>query len=103
MAKISKASPRLILASAAGTHLKWAALDGVRASGKSKGAEYLKYKLTDVLVTNVDHEASDSDAAIEQFSLAYSKFQIWYAQPTSSGKVGTPTTVGWDLKANKKF
>jgi type VI secretion system secreted protein Hcp len=103
VAKISKASPKLILAAAAGSHFKWAALAGVRASGKSKGAEYLKYKLTDVLVTNVDHEASDSDVPIEQFSLGYSKFQITYSTFSKSGKLDPPITAGWDVKTNKKL
>jgi type VI secretion system secreted protein Hcp len=102
VAKISKATPQLFQAAATGSHVKWAALAGVRASGKSKGAEYLKYKLSDVIVTSVEHEASDADVPIEQFSLAYSKFEISYNRPSASGKLGTATTAGWDLKANKK-
>jgi type VI secretion system secreted protein Hcp len=102
VAQISKASPKLFLAAASGAHFKYASLAGVRASGKSKGAEYLKYKLSDVLVSSVDHESDGGDTPIEQFSLAYSKFEIAYSTQSSSGKLGPGATAGWDVKANKK-
>ncbi len=100
--KVSKASPKLFLAAATGSHIKYASLAGVRAAGKNKGAEYLKYKLTDVLVTSVDHDAEDGDVPIEQFSLGYAKFEISYSQQLPTGALGPPVSAGWDLKANKK-
>jgi type VI secretion system secreted protein Hcp len=103
VAKISKASPKLFLAAAEGTHFKFAALSGAHASSKGKTADYLKYKLSDVLVTSVDHEASDTEAPVEQFSLAYSKFVISYSPPSPTGKIGPPITAGWDLQASKKL
>ena len=99
--RISQASPKLFLAAAAGTHIKWAALTGVRGSAK-KGAEYLKYKLSDVLVTSVNHDASEPEAPTEQFSLGYSKFEISYKPTTAKGTLGSSIDAGWDLKSNKK-
>jgi type VI secretion system secreted protein Hcp len=103
VARISKASPKLFLASATGTHQKWAALTGVRGSGKSKGGEFLKYKLTDVMVTNVQHGDSDGSVPVEQFSLNYSKFEISYSPASAKGKLGPPIQAGYDLKSNKKI
>jgi type VI secretion system secreted protein Hcp len=103
VAKISKASPQLILAAASGTHFKWAALAGVRPTGQGKGAEYLRYKLSDVLVTSVNESATEPDVPVEQFSLGYSKFEIAYNPQSAKGTLGTPITAGWDLKANKKI
>ncbi len=103
VAKLSKASPKLFLAAASGSHFKWAALAGVRATGGGKGAEYLKYKLTDVLVTSVNHSASDPEPPVEQFSLSYSKFEIAYSPMSAKGTLLPPVTAGWDVKANKKI
>lgn len=100
VSRISKASPKLFLAAAAGTHIKSAALTGVRGSA-GKGAEYLKYKLSDVLVTSLNQDYSEPDAPTEQFSLGYSKFEISYSPMTAKGTLG-PSVVGrWDLKDNK--
>ncbi|MGZ8771553.1 MAG: Hcp family type VI secretion system effector, partial [Aeromicrobium sp.] len=73
VARISKASPTLLLSCASGTHHKTAALSGVRSAGKSKSAEFLKYKLSDVVVTTVQHGDGEGGVPIEQFSLNYSK------------------------------
>lgn len=103
VAKLSKASPQLILAAASGTHFKWAALSGVRPTGQGKGAEYLRYKLSDVLVTSVNESATEPDVPVEQFSLGYSKFEIAYNPQSAKGTLGTPVTAGWDVQANKKI
>ena len=98
--RIGKASPKLILAAAAGTHLKSAVLTAVRGSGKS-GDAYLTYHLSDVVVTRVDHEADDGDTPIEEVSLGYAKLEISYRPTSASGKIGPPVSAGWDVKANK--
>ncbi len=103
VSRVGKASPGLILAAAKGTHAKTAVLAGVRASAKGKGAAYLTYTLADVIVTRVDHEASDGDAPIEQFALGYGKVTIAYSPQSPSGKLGPPVTAGWDVKANKQL
>jgi type VI secretion system secreted protein Hcp len=97
VAKISQASPVLLLSCATGTHHKEATLSGSRSAGKSKGADFLKYTLSDVRVTSVQHGDSDGGPPTEQFSLSYSKFEISF-QPDIGPAVG----AGFDVKLGKK-
>jgi type VI secretion system secreted protein Hcp len=97
VARISKASPQLFLSCATGTHHKAASLSGSRATGKAQD-DFLKYKLSDVQVTSVQHGAGDADPPTEQFSLSYSRFEISFTPET-----GPPVTAGYDLKLNKKI
>ena len=103
VARISKASPMLFLSCATGTHHKTAALSGVRSAGKSKSAEFLKYKLSDVVVTSDQHSGSEAGEPVEQFSLNYSKIEVSYTPQTATGKVGVPVQAGFDVKMNKKL
>jgi type VI secretion system secreted protein Hcp len=103
VARISKASPMLFLACATGTHHKSAALSGVRSAGKDKSAEFLKYKLSDVVVTSDQHSGSEAGVPVEQFSLNYSKIEVSYTPQTASGKVGAPVQAGFDVKMHKKL
>jgi type VI secretion system secreted protein Hcp len=102
-ARISKASPQIFLACAGGTHHKWATLSGARTAGKSKGADFLTYKLSDVQVTSVQHSDSEAGPPMEQFGLNYAKFQITYRPETAAGQLGPPVTAGFDLQHNKKI
>ncbi len=103
VSRVGKASASLVLAAAKGTRSKSAILTGVRGSAKGKGTAYLTYTLADVIVTRVDHEASDGDAPIEQFALGYGKVTIAYSPVSPSGKLGPAVTAGWDVKANKQL
>jgi type VI secretion system secreted protein Hcp len=103
VSRISAASPPLLLACATGTHIKEATLSGARGAGKSKSVDYLKYQLSDVTVTNVQQFDDESEVPTEQFSLNYSKVEVTYRPQTPSGKVGSPVTFGFDVKANKKI
>ena len=102
VARITKASPKLFLSCATGTHHKFAALTGARAGDKTKGAEFLKYKLTDVQVTNVQHAGSEAEPPVEQFSLNYSKFEISFSPQKADGSLGAAVKAGFDLKQSKK-
>jgi type VI secretion system secreted protein Hcp len=96
VARISKASPKLFLSCATGTHHKAATLSGVRSAAKAKG-DFLTYKLTDVQVTSVHHGDSEADVPVEQFSLDYGRFEISFTPPGEP-----PVTAGIDLKTGKK-
>jgi type VI protein secretion system component Hcp len=63
----------------------------------------LKYKLSDVTVTSVQHGDGPEGAPTEQFSLNFSKVEVSYSSVTSAGKVGAPVTFGFDLKSNLKI
>ena len=103
VARISAASPPLLSACATGSHIKLATLSGVRTAGKSKNADFLKYKLSDVTVTSVQQSDGEASPPTEQFSLRYSKIEVSYTPVTGSGKFGTPVTFGFDVKTNKKL
>ena len=103
VSRISKASPALLLACATGSHLKEANLSGVRDVGKAKGPDFLKYKLSDVMVSSVQHGDSAAGVPSEQFALNFAKVEVSYFPQLGSGKIGPPVTAGFDLKANKKL
>jgi type VI secretion system secreted protein Hcp len=103
VSRISAASPKLLDACATGSHIKQATLSGARSSGKSKGGDYLKYQLSDIVVTGVQQLGGDDQVATQQFSLNYSKVEVTYTPQTASGKLGPPVTFGYDIKTTKKF
>lgn len=98
---LDKASPELMLKCANGTHIK-EGLITVRKAGENP-VEYLKIKLSDVLISGVQHAGHGSDLLSENLSLNFAKFQVEYQEQAADGKAsGGPVTMGWDVKANKK-
>jgi type VI secretion system secreted protein Hcp len=95
VARISKASPQLVMSCATGMHHEGATLSGVRTGEKMR--DFLTYKLGDVLVTSVRHGDGEGDVPTEQFSLDYARFEMSFTPPT-----GPPVTAGIDLKTGKK-
>ena len=98
---VDKASTALVFACASGKHLA----DGlitVRKAGEHP-VEYLKIKLTDVLVSSVQNAGhGGGDQITENVTLNFAKFKVEYMEQDSKGK-GTPAgEVGWDIKANVK-
>ena len=103
VARISKASPKLFLSCATGVHHKVATLSGRRTAGKGKTVEFLKYKLSDVQVTGVQHSDSEAGTPMEQFSLQYSKLEMSYSPQATSGKLGAAVTANFNVLQNKKI
>ncbi len=103
VSRIGKASPKLFLSCATGTHHKTAALSGVRTGAKGASSEFLKYKLSDVVITSDQYSGSEGDIPVEQFSLNYSKIEVTYTPQTPTGAVGTAVKAAFDVKANKKL
>ena len=101
VAKISKASPQLFLSCATGVHHKDATLSGSRVGDKASG-DFLEYKLSDVLVTSVQHEEGGSDVPTEQFSLSYGRFEVTFTPQAIGGWLGMPISAGFDVKLNNK-
>ena len=100
-ARISKASPKLLLACAAGTHIKDAVLSGRRTAGKSQ-AEFLTFSLSDVLVSAYQTGGATAESPLDAISLNFSKIEMTYREQTAKGSVA-PIRVGWDRKTNKAF
>ncbi len=98
---MSKASPRLMLASAAGTRIPSVVLYG-RGRGGSAPADYLVVTLSDVFVSSYQSSAG-GETPTDQFSLTFAKISFSYRPQTSTGALGPAVVAGWDLKAAKKL
>lgn len=113
---VDKGSIPLLLASAAGSHIRDARFTFRRPG---TGLDFYKVILGEVLVTHVVQRAgvgaqypldfntltsgSDSSGFLDEVTLSYTKIQ-WEYQPVSP--TGAPVPVvkgGWDLKLNKKI
>jgi len=102
VSKISKASPKLMEACAIGTHIKSAILVSRKAGGTQE--EYLKYKLTDVLISSFQTGGSGHSDIVptDQFSINFAKIEMEYKEQKPDGSLGGAVKSGYDLKANKK-
>lgn len=100
-ANLSKASPQLLLACAAGTHIKGAVLTG-RKGGKAQG-EFLTFSLSDVLVSAYQTGGATAEAPLDSISLSFSKIEMTYREQSAKGGLGPAIRVGWDRKTNKAF
>jgi type VI secretion system secreted protein Hcp len=101
-ARVSKASPNLMLACASGKHFKSAVLTA-RKTGKPQ-AEFLTFSLSDVLVSSYQTGGSEAEVLpIDSVGLAFSKIQLEYKQQKADGSLGASIKAGWDAKQNKRF
>jgi type VI secretion system secreted protein Hcp len=99
--RVSKASPVLFLACATGQHLKEATL-AVRKAGGDQ-VEYLKIKLTDVLVSSYQEAGGgEEDRPLDVVSFNFAKIEFSYFPQKPDGKLDSPVKAGYDLKQNKK-
>lgn len=100
--KVNKATPKLMLACADGEHLKSATLICRKAGTQQQ--EYLKIKLTDVLVTSyhIGGTGYGDVIPIDHFSLGFAKIEYEYKEQKADGTLGGSVKAGWDLKQNKK-
>jgi type VI secretion system secreted protein Hcp len=99
---IDLSSPDLMLACCNGKHFPEATLT-VRKAGETP-LEYLKIKLTEVLVTSVSTGGSGGeDRLTENVTLNFAKVNLDYVEQTEKGAVGGKPKMGWDIAANKKL
>jgi type VI secretion system secreted protein Hcp len=99
---IDLSSPDLMLACCNGKHFPEATLT-VRKAGE-KPLEYLKIKLTEVLVTSVSTGGSGGeDRLTENVTLNFAKVNIDYTEQSATGGEGGKPKMGWDIAANKKL
>jgi type VI secretion system secreted protein Hcp len=98
-AATSKASPRLMLACASGQHFKSAVISGHKAG--TDQVEFLKFSLTDVIVSAYRINASDAVPPVDTFSLSFGKIEFRHTQQKPDGSPGDVTSAGWDVKQSK--
>lgn len=101
---LDKSSPVLAQYCASGKQFKEALLT-VRKAGGDKPLEYLKIKMSEVIVTSVSSGGSGSDDQLtENISLNFAKVETEYQQQKPDGsKAGGPVKFGWDIAANVKI
>ena len=93
---VDKATPVLMLAAAAGRHLRTAKL--TVTSGGPRPVEYLVVDLEDVLVTScLLADTAEPDRPVENVALAYGKIHVAYTQQAPSGGVGAVAEMSWDV------
>jgi type VI secretion system secreted protein Hcp len=102
-ARVSKASPKLLLACASGQHLPKAQLT-CRTSGKAQ-QEFLKVSFTDVLVSSfqIGGSASSDIVPLDQVSLGFGRIEVEYREQKANGTLGPALKAGWDVKKNKQL
>lgn len=99
---VDKSSCDLMYACASGKHIP-SGLITVRKAGE-KPLEFLKIKLTDILVTSVQEAGhGGGDLMTEQVSFNFTKFQVEYQEQKQDGSGSPAGSMGWDIKANVKL
>jgi len=99
--KIDKSSPVLMLSCATGQRMKEGVLIGRKAGDRP--LEYLKIKLTDILISGYQTGGSAGDVVpTDQFSLNFAKIEFSYTPQDPRGTEGKTVTTTYDVKAAKK-
>ena len=99
---IDKSTPDLLLSSLNGKHWDQAVLV-VRKAGETP-LEYLKFTLSEVLVTSVSQGGSGGeDRLTENVTLNFAKVKVEYVEQTAKGGKGATPSIGWDVAANVKL
>jgi type VI secretion system secreted protein Hcp len=98
---IDKSSTPLMLATCNGKHFPQALLT-VRKAGE-KPVEYLKIKMTDLIITSVSTGGSGGeDRLTENVTLNFAKVHVDYTPQDAKGAAGTAIPMSWDIAANKQ-
>jgi type VI secretion system secreted protein Hcp len=98
---VDLASPNLMLYCANGKHVAKGTIT-VRKAGENP-IEYLKIKLSKILVSNYQTGGSGSDdRTTENISLNFAQIQIEYAQQDDTGSKSGTNDFGWNITENTK-
>jgi type VI secretion system secreted protein Hcp len=101
---LDKASPKIALACADGTHIKEVILELCRAGGEK--VKYMEYKLGNCIISSCRPGGSAQGGEtlpLEEVSFNYGKIEWTYVQQKrADGSGGGQVAAGWDLEKNKK-
>jgi len=101
--KLSKASPKLFLSCAEGSHIKAAWLTARKGAAAQKGDYFLKWTFSDLLISGYHTGAVDEGAPVDQVSFNFAKIEVEYKPQRPDGTLDAGIKAGWDVKANKKI
>ena len=98
---VDKTTPDLMLAACNGKHFPDALLI-VRKAGE-KPLEYIKIKMTDVLISSVSTGGSGGeDRLTENVTLNFAKVSFIYKPQKADGSGDADITMSWNIAANTK-
>lgn len=101
---LDKASPKIAVACADGTHIKSVILELCRAGGDK--VKYMEYKLSNCIISSVrpgGSSAGNETLPLEEVAFNYGKIEWTYTQQKrGDGSGGGQVAAGWDLEKNKK-
>lgn len=100
---VDKSSPVLMQYCSGGEQFKEGLLT-VRKAGGKEPLEYLKIKMTEVIVTSYSTGGSGGqDMLTENVSLNFAEVDVEYQPQKQDGsKLGGPVKYGWDIAKNAK-
>jgi type VI secretion system secreted protein Hcp len=102
-ARVSIATPKLMLACASGQHIPTAVMSARKSSDEQVQSDFLVYKLSNVIVTSVQQAGNNELPPLDAVSLAFQKVLVEYKEQRADGSLSAPISFGWDLSANKKI
>jgi type VI secretion system secreted protein Hcp len=101
---LDKASPKIALACADGTHIKEVILELCRAGGDK--VKYMEYKLSNCIISSYRPGGSAKGGEtlpLEELSFNYGMIEWTYTQQKrADGSGGGQVAAGWDLEKNTK-
>lgn len=101
--RVSKASPKLMLACASGQHIATGQVTLRKGTAQQENVfEFLFYKFTNVIITAVQDAGDTSIVPLEAVSFAFQKIQVEYKEQNPTGALGSTVDFAWDLLANRK-
>lgn len=103
--ELDKATPKLALACAAGTHINNIIVEICRAGDEK--VKFMEYKMTNCIISNVSESGSDAGSEgsfpKESVSIDYGKITWNYVQQNRAGGGAAGNILsGWDLEKNCK-
>ncbi|HKW60202.1 MAG TPA: type VI secretion system tube protein Hcp [Candidatus Dormibacteraeota bacterium] len=100
-ARVSKASPKLMMACATGQHIKTGVVT-LRKTQSENQFEFLFIKFDTVVITSVQDAGDTNNVPLEQVSFAFAKINVEYKEQKADGSLGATVDFAWNLAANRK-
>lgn len=96
---IDKATPLLHKHCCSGRHIPQVVIEFCRAMGEKQ--VYMKYTLTDVIVSAVGPVTVDPTRQLEQVSFRFGRIEWEYTPTDTTGRPSGPVQAGWSLVENR--